>query len=171
MLRASICRSAVGSVLHRSRAVGSFPGVVQTGRHFSTVQESTIHLTFVDQDGNRASVPAIVGQTLLEAAEDAKVDIEGPCGGGGAPLDIRHTKDWMETVYGEGPGCFYCHVQIPARFNDILPEKFEDEEKGLQSTWDTEASSQSRLACMIKLDMRHDGMVVLVPDAPPTNII
>lgn len=99
------------------------------------------------------------------------VDLEGPCGGGGAPPHVRRTEDWVEMTYGEGPQCMYCHVQIPARFNPILPEQTEKEKSGLSYVWDEEYTPSSRLACMITLDKRHDGMVVLVPDAPPVDVI
>ena len=43
--------------------------------------------------------------------------------------------------------------------------------KGIKSTWEEEYNTTSRLACMITLEKKHDGLVVFVPDAPPTNII
>jgi len=50
---------------------------------FATVADNTIYLQFVDSDGNRARLPGRVGQTLLQVAELHKVDLVGPCGGGG----------------------------------------------------------------------------------------
>lgn len=84
---------------------------------------------------------------------------------------MRRTADWVETTFGEGPSCFYCHVQIPSSFDSILPEMSKEERAGLSDTWEDEASVTSRLACMITLDKRHDGLVVYVPDAPPTEVI
>ena len=100
-----------------------------------------------------------------------RVDLEGPCGGGGSPMEVRRTENWVETTFGEGPSCFYCHVQIPSSFNAVLPEMSKEERAGLDDTWEDEVSVTSRLACMITLDKRHDGLVVYVPDAPPTNLI
>ena len=37
--------------------------------------------------------------------------------------------------------------------------------------WEDEVNVTSRLACMIKLEKKHDGMVVFVPDAPPVDIL
>lgn len=121
--------------------------------------------------GNRATVPARIGQTLMEAALQHKIDIEGPCGGGGAPTQSRRTESWVETTWGEGPSCFFCHVQIASKYNSVLPEIFEHERKGIADIWDDEYTRNSRLACKIRLDARHDGMVVYVPDSPVADCI
>lgn len=47
----------------------------------------------------------------------------------------------------------------------------EAEVTGLKETWDEEYSLSSRLACMITLEKHHDGLVVFVPDAPPTDVL
>jgi ferredoxin len=116
-------------------------------------------------------VPARVGQTILDVAVHNKVDLEGPCGGGGSPTEVRRTENWVETTYGEGPNCFFCHVQIPNTYNHLLPEITSHELNGLVEVWDDEVTKSSRLACMITLDKRHDGMVVFVPDAPPVDLL
>mmetsp|Transcript_4009 Transcript_4009/g.4099 ORF Transcript_4009/g.4099 Transcript_4009/m.4099 type:complete len:163 (-) Transcript_4009:154-642(-) len=151
---------------------GSRQFIKQIARaNLSTVTDQTIHLSFVDYEGNRARVPALIGQTVLDAALAHKIDIAGICEGGGTELDIRRTDAWVETVYGEGPSCFTCHVKIPSTFNHLLPEQSQGETEGLNYAWDEEYSNTSRLACLIKLDKRHDGMVIFVPDAPPTDLI
>ena len=38
---------------------------------------------------------------------------------------------------------------------------------GLEHVWEDEVTTQSRLACQIVLEKKHDGMVVYVPDSPP----
>jgi hypothetical protein len=108
---------------------------------------------------------------LLQVAMLHKIDIAGPCMGGGSPREVRRTKDWVETTYGEGPACFWCHVQIASKYNSILPDFSEYEFEGIQEEWDEEATKTSRLACQITVDKRHDGMVIFVPDAPPTDIV
>jgi ferredoxin len=137
----------------------------------STVAENTIRLNFIDVDGNRASVPGRIGQTLLEVAQAAGIDLEGACGGGGGPTEVRRTENWVETTYGEGPMCFYCHVQIPTSYSHLLDETVEPETPGLTDVWEDEVNKTSRLACMINLKKTHDGMVVYVPDAPPVDVI
>lgn len=106
---------------------------------------------------------------MLDVAQLHQVDLEGPCSGGGGAPQIRRTENWVEPTYGEGPTCFYCHVQIPSKFNSILPEIPNNEIEGLKGTWDDEYTVTSRLACMITLGKEHDGLVVFVPDAPPTD--
>jgi len=61
-------------------------------RNLSTVSAQTIHITFVDLEGNRARVPALVGQTLLQVAQRHKVDLEGACDGGGSPIEVKRLK-------------------------------------------------------------------------------
>jgi len=157
-------------------------------KNMSTVLENTIRITFVDREvlvfsfylfcttnvfwkGNRATVPARVGKTLLETAQLHKVDLEGPCGGGGGFPDVQRTAAWNETTYGEGPNCFTCHVQIPSTFNHLLPRMTDHETDGLKRSWEEEYSRTSRLACQITLDKKHEGMVVFVPDAPPVDLM
>jgi 2Fe-2S ferredoxin len=140
-------------------------------RNLSTVSSQTIHITFVDLEGNRARVPALVGQTLLQVAQRHKVDLEGACDGGGSPIQVKRTENWTEPTFGEGPTCFYCHVQIPKTFHHLLPEQTIEETTGLKDVWEDEAGSTSRLACMITLDKKHDDMIVFIPDSPPVDVI
>lgn len=100
-----------------------------------------------------------------------RIDLEGSCEGGGGPTEVQRTENWLETTYGEGPTCFFCHVQIPSSFHHLLPPVLNHEKHGLVETWEEEANSTSRLACQITLEKKHDGLVVFVPDAPPVNII
>ena len=108
---------------------------------------------------------------MLDAAKQHKIDLEGPCRGGSPPTDVRRTEKWVETVYGEGPSCFFCHVQISSKYNNILPEQSLQAIDGLTEVWGDDYVPTSRLACLINVKKEHDGMVVLVPDAPPTDII
>jgi ferredoxin len=91
--------------------------------------------------------------------------------GGGAPVEVIRTQKWTESTFGEGPSCFLCHVQIPSKFNHLLPPMIDSEVDGLKETWEEEHTLSSRLACQITLERKHDGMVVFVPDAPPVDII
>ena len=142
------------------------------GRCMGTVADQTIHITFVDSDGNRASVPALVGKTVLSVAEQHRIDLEGPCRGGGGTVAVQRTELWHDDTYGTGPTCFYCHVQIPSTYNNLLPPMGETDMKGINLVWDDEeVTAQSRLGCQIKLEKKHDGMVVFVPDAPPTLVL
>jgi ferredoxin len=109
--------------------------------------------------------------SLLEVAQLHKVDLEGPCEGGGGPKYLRRTENWVEHVFGEGPTCGFCHVQISSAFDHLLNDKFENETELIERHWNEEAIKTSRLACLIKLQKKHDGLVVYVPDAQPVNLI
>ena len=48
---------------------------------------------------------------------------------------VRRSEDWVETTYGEGPGCFICHVQIPSSWNHVLPEQTNEMKEGMDWVW------------------------------------
>eukprot|EP01035_Chromulina_nebulosa_P017881 gene17881-23497_t len=148
----------------------SFP-LQLNSKTFSTVADNTIKIVFIDEEGNKATVPGYVGQTILDIARRHHVDIAGICGGRDHPDEIKHTENWVETVYGSGPTCCLCMVKISSKYNDILPYQTKAEVEGLIDYWDDEYRPTSRLACCITVDKRHDGMVVFVPDAPPTTYV
>ena len=138
---------------------------------FSTVASHTIYINFVDMQGNKARVPGLIGDTLLQVAEKNKVELEGACNGGGAPEEVVKTDEWTEYTFGEGPTCFWCHVKIPSTYNNILPPLPEYQKITFQEVWEDEYNATSRLACQITLGKQHDNMVVLIPDMPPTDNI
>lgn len=124
-----------------------------------------MHIHFVDAAGKRAMVPAFVGQTLLDAAYMNKVEIAGSCAGGGSPSETRRTENWVEHIYGEDLGCYWCHVQIPTKFSHLLPETPASQKRELANQSEYMFNERtSTLACQIVLDKRHDGMVVFVPE-------
>ena len=89
----------------------------------------------------------------------------GSCNGGNAPGAVQRTEDWHDSLYFEGPQCFYSHVQILSTFNHLLPPLGDTEMPGLKHVWDDEVTTQSRIGCQIVLEKKHDGMVVYVPDS------
>jgi hypothetical protein len=62
-------------------------------------------------------------------------------------------------------------VKIPSSFNKVLEPVAAHEVEGLKDVWEDEFSTTSRLACMLTLEKKHDGLVAFIPDAPPTDII
>ena len=78
-----------------------------------------VPLTFVGVNGQRWSVSADVGDTLLQTADKHDIPLFAECGGGGVPRD----------KYGEGPMCRSCHVFIDnAHTQRALPlEQDEDD--------------------------------------------
>ncbi len=170
-------RRLAGFALRLNGAMGQKLGRTSSGvtpfsvARFATVAENTIHLQFVDAEGNRARLAGRVGQSLLEVAMQHQIDIVGPCNGGGSPVEVRRSDIWLETTFGEGANCYLCHVQIPTQFHHLLKEQMEDSRKGLEDTWEEEYNGTSRLACQITLTKAMDGMIVYVPDVPPTDVI
>jgi hypothetical protein len=52
-----------------------------------------------------------------------------------------------------------------------LEPRLKYETDGLVEGWEDEVNSTSRLACLITLEKKHDGMLVYVPDAPPVEML
>jgi hypothetical protein len=61
-------------------------------------------------------------------------------------------------------------VQIPGKWKSALPFQSAVEIVGLEDFWEDEVTSSSRLACMVKLTKDMEGMVVYIPDGPPTDV-
>ena len=87
-------------------------------------------LHFVNSAGSRlASIDAPAGATLLEAAQKAKLDVEGACGGQCA--------------------CATCHMILPRNIYDQLPSPRDDELDMLDLA--AELQSTSRLGCQVQV--------------------
>lgn len=52
-----------------------------------------------------------------------------------------------------------------------MPQLSDKDAVEFRHVWDDECTVSSRLACLINLDKRHDGLVVLIPDPPPVDLI
>ncbi|KAG7380522.1 Adrenodoxin, mitochondrial [Phytophthora pseudosyringae] len=108
-----------------------------TGRLFSQVA-----FTFLDGEGERTTVSAAEGQTLLDVAHENDVELEGACGGELA--------------------CSTCHLVFEKRIFDDLPEISEEEEDMLDLAWGL--TDTSRLGCQISVTKEMEGMTVRIPD-------
>ena len=42
--------------------------------------------------------------------------------GGGGPIRAQRTEDWNEDTFGDGPGCYACHVKIPSKYHHLISE-------------------------------------------------
>lgn len=101
----------------------------------------TIH--FITTDGEKVSVEAPVGLSVLEIAHQNNIDLEGACEGSLA--------------------CSTCHVVVDENFYESLPEATEDEEDMLDLAFGL--TETSRLGCQIILTSEMNGMVLKVPSA------
>jgi 2Fe-2S ferredoxin len=98
-------------------------------------------MTFVERDGNRKTVDAPLGLSVLEIAHKHGVDIEGACEGSLA--------------------CSTCHVIVDAGWFERLAAPTEDEEDMLDLAFDLQETS--RLGCQLIMTDALDGLVVKLP--------
>ncbi len=99
-------------------------------------------IVFVRPNGEETTVEASIGTTLLEAAEDNNLGLDGPCGGNTA--------------------CGRCHVVIDQEWFTRLPKASEQEEELLDIVCGV--TEHSRLACNIEMTAELDGIKVHLPE-------
>ena len=95
-----------------------------------------MHITFMTKDGQHIKADFNEGETILQVAERCKIHINSYCEGQGL--------------------CGGCHVIIPNA--DLLPPPSEQEERALDNAHGVEFDS--RLACRVVLQRKHDGLCV-----------
>ncbi len=100
-------------------------------------------ITFIERNGNRRTVEARTGLSVLEVAKQNDVDLEGACEGSLA--------------------CSTCHVVVDPEWYDALPEAKDDEEDMLDLAFGL--TRTSRLGCQIIVSDEMDGLVVSLPSA------
>jgi len=98
-------------------------------------------LTFKLPNGAQCVFEAVEGKTLLEIAQDNKLDVEGACGGVMA--------------------CSTCHMIVDPAWIVKLANSTKEEDEMLGITWGVTANS--RLGCQIKVTKELDGLVVSLP--------
>jgi 2Fe-2S ferredoxin len=96
---------------------------------------------FVAADGSRKEVEVAVGLSVLEAAHQNGVDLEGACEGSLA--------------------CSTCHVVVDPDWFDKLPEATEEEEDMLDMAFGL--TRTSRLGCQLLMTEALDGLVLRLP--------
>jgi 2Fe-2S ferredoxin len=100
-------------------------------------------IVFIDADGGRREIEAAPGQSLMEVARANGIDaIEARCGG-------------MLT-------CATCHVYVEDAWVARIDPPDESEREMIQNAIDPRPGS--RLSCQIRLDGRHDGLIVHTPE-------
>ena len=92
-------------------------------------------------DGTKTEVEVEVGKSVLQAAWDNNIDMEGACEGAMA--------------------CSTCHVYLEERAFDQLPEPTEEEDDLLDLAWGVRPTS--RLGCQITITADLDGIVLTLP--------
>jgi 2Fe-2S ferredoxin len=100
----------------------------------------TVKIIFINK-GEKQEFNVPVGTTVLEAAHNNNIDLEGACEGSLA--------------------CSTCHVIVEKTFYDSLTEPTEDEEDMLDLAFGL--TPTSRLGCQIILTQELDGLTLTVP--------
>lgn len=98
-------------------------------------------MTFLLPDGRACPVAVRPGASLLEAARQDGIDVEGACGGSMA--------------------CATCHVHVDEGWFERLDPPSAEEEDMLDLARDL--APTSRLGCQVHLRPGLDGLVVRVP--------
>ncbi|MBK1664537.1 2Fe-2S ferredoxin [Rhodospirillum rubrum] len=96
---------------------------------------------FVDPDGVRHDVEVAVGLSVLEAAHQNNIELEGACEGSLA--------------------CSTCHVVVDPDWYGKLPEATEEEEDMLDMAFGL--TRTSRLGCQLIMTEELDGLVLRLP--------
>ena len=92
-------------------------------------------------NGTKTEVEVEVGKSVLQAAWDNNIDMEGACEGAMA--------------------CSTCHVYLEESAFDQLPEPTEEEDDLLDLAWGVRPTS--RLGCQITITADLDGIVFTLP--------
>ncbi len=101
----------------------------------------TVKIIFITK-GQKKEFIVPVGTTVLEAAHNNDIELEGACEGSLA--------------------CSTCHVIVDKDFYSKLEEPTEDEEDMLDLAFGL--SPTSRLGCQIIMTKELDGLTLVVPD-------
>lgn len=98
---------------------------------------------FIKPDGEKLTVDAPVGLSVLEIAHRNNIDLEGACEGSLA--------------------CSTCHVVVDEPWFEVLPTATEDEEDMLDLAFGL--THTSRLGCQIIITEELDGLTLKLPTA------
>ncbi len=101
----------------------------------------TVSVIFICK-GEKREFQVPLGTTVLEAAHNNDIDLEGACEGSLA--------------------CSTCHVIVEKKFYDMLETPSEDEEDMLDLAFGL--TPTSRLGCQIVMTKELDGLTLVVPD-------
>jgi len=109
-----------------------------------------VKMFFIDAMGDKHRVYGMVGETLLEVTRRWEIPLDGYCMGG----------DRLE-LYGDGPRCQYCQIDIAPRWVHTLPPMDWREEHFHKNF--RVYSPTSRLACQIVVTEAMDGFTAAIP--------
>ena len=155
-------------IAHRTMGTAPPPAVPAANVpdiHPPSVFDKIVRVTIIDPSGARRIIPAYVGQSLYAACELNGVDL-GPASFG-APQQKVRSDTWTEPLYGEGANSGFDHVLLQGGNEGVAQAEppHSNETAMLEKYWDDdEIFPESRLASMVEINDKMDGMVVYVPD-------
>ncbi|XP_040365184.1 2Fe-2S ferredoxin isoform X1 [Rosa chinensis] len=128
--------------------------IFQKHHHFSTTtvsssdqgteQKETISVTFVDKDGDEIHIKVPIGMSMLEAAHQNDIDLEGACEGSLA--------------------CSTCHVIVmDMEYYNKLEDPTDEENDMLDLAFGL--TETSRLGCQVIASPELDGVRLAIPAA------
>lgn len=110
----------------------------------SSSNSETISVTFVDKHGDEKSVKVPLGMSMLEAAHQNDIELEGACEGSLA--------------------CSTCHVIVmDEKYYNKLPEPTDEENDMLDLAFGL--TETSRLGCQVVAKPELDGVRLAIPSA------
>ena len=134
---------------------------------------STVNFTFVDFEGESFAVTGTEGETVLEAALAADIEVEAarvlprPSARARAARRTRRAgrrKRPAPRRCGGELACSTCHVILEQGLFDSLDEPDEEEVDMLDLAWGLEDTS--RLCCQLKVGPHLEGAVFTLPEDP-----
>jgi len=149
----------------RTFSAAAAPAVSTNTEGPPSVYDKIVKIVIIDPSGARRTIPAMVGQSLYQACDMNGVDL-GPASVG-APEEKIRSSTWTEPLYGEGATSGFDHVLLQGNNKgvDMVDPPHTNEIKMLEAYWDKdEIFPESRLASMVEINNKMDGMVVYVPD-------
>lgn len=150
------------------RAVSQRPACATFSSSAPSVEDITVQVNFMTEEGNRTTVPGLEGMSIHEVATMHNIDIGHQlCG---SAVNKIHSDTWTEDLFGEGPQLGFDHIMISPADQAKIPPRLPTELELLRGVWDEdEISDNSRLSCMVVLSKDMDGMTVYVPDRVPDD--
>jgi len=102
-----------------------------------------VHITFIEHTGEKRTVEAELGATVMETA-------------------IKHGVPGIEAECGGACACATCHVYIDDAWREKVGAPTPMEEDMLDFGYDVRENS--RLSCQIRVTQELDGLVVTTPE-------
>lgn len=118
---------------------------------------------FKDSKGTHIkTVEVNEGDDILSIAHEYDIDLEGKL----PSISLHVTCSCRCFTLGACEGsvaCSTCHVILPSKYYDLLPEPEDDENDMLDMAFGL--TDTSRLGCQVKMTKELDGMAITLPAA------